>query len=99
MLRQDNADQRLTRRGYELGLVPEERLRAVEEKYAAVDREIQRLTRTGVAPSPALTAFLTERGTSDAPDGSALIALLRRPQLRYDDLAPFDPDRPALPPT
>ena len=98
LLRQDNADQRLTRRGWDIGLVPEERLRQVEEKYDAMDREIARLTHTGVAPSPALAAFLAEKGTSDAPDGCALIALLRRPQLTYADLAPFDPDRPDLPP-
>ena len=96
VLRQDNADQRLTRRGYEIGLVPEERLRAVEEKYAAIQREINRLEHTGVAPSPALTAFLTEHGTADAPDGCSLLALLKRPQLHYDELAPFDPSRPAL---
>ena len=70
----------------------------MEEKYASVDREIARLTHTGVAPSPALAAFLAEKGTSDAPDGCSLIALLRRPQLHYEDLAPFDPQRPALPP-
>jgi tRNA uridine 5-carboxymethylaminomethyl modification enzyme len=97
LLRQDNADQRLTRRGWELGLVSEARLRAVEEKYAAVDREIRRLTHTGVPPSPALSAFLAERGTTDAPDGCPLVALLRRPQLHYAELAPFDPTRPALP--
>ena len=51
-----------------------------------------------MAPSTALTALLTERGTADAPDGCPLIALLRRPQLHYEDLAPFDPQRPALPP-
>ena len=49
-------------------------------------------------PSPALAAFLAEKGTSGAADGCALIALLRRPQLTYADLAPFDPDRPDLPP-
>ena len=96
LLRQDNADQRLTRRGYEIGLVPKERLRAVEEKYDAIQREINRLEHTGVAPSPALTAFLTEHGTADAPDGCSLLALLKRPQLHYDELAPFDPSRPAL---
>ena len=96
VLRQDNADQRLTRRGYEIGLVPKERLRAVEEKYDAIQREINRLEHTGVAPSPALTAFLTEHGTADAPDGCSLLALLKRPQLHYDELAPFDPSRPAL---
>ena len=69
----------------------------MEEKYEAVEREISRLTHTGVAPSPALAAFLTEKGTSDAPDGCSLIALLRRPQIHYGELAPFDPDRPDLP--
>lgn len=97
LLRQDNADARLTRRGYEIGLVSEDRLRAVEEKYAAVDREIQRLSHTGAAPSSALSALLAEKGTADAPDGCPLVSLLRRPQLHYEDLAPFDPNRPALP--
>ena len=98
LLRQDNADLRLTKRGHDIGLVSRERLRAVEEKYAAVDREIKRLTHTGASPSPALTAFLTGRGTADAPGGAPLAALLRRPQVHYDELAPFDPDRPELPP-
>ena len=97
LLRQDNADARLSRRGYEIGLVSEERLAAVEEKYAMVEREIRRLTHTGASPSPELTAFLLERGTADAPDGCPLVALLRRPQLHYEDLAPFDPQRPELP--
>lgn len=97
LLRQDNADQRLTHRGYEIGLVSEERMRAVEEKYDAVDREIRRLTHTGASPSPALSAFLAQRGTADVTDGCPLVALLRRPQLHYDDLAPFDPTRPDLP--
>lgn len=97
LLRQDNADQRLTKRGYEIGLVSEERLRAVEEKYAAVEKEIKRLTHTGAAPSPELSAFLAERETADVTDGCSLIALLRRPQLHYDELAPFDPTRPDLP--
>ena len=62
-----------------------------------VAREIARLTHTGVSPSPALASFLAEKGTADAPDGCPLVALLRRPQLTYADLAPFDPDRPDLP--
>ena len=97
LLRQDNADLRLSARGYAIGLVSPERMQAVEAKYAAVDREIARLTHTGAAPSPALSALLTQRGTADAPDGAPLVALLRRPQLHSDDLAPFDPQRPALP--
>jgi len=97
LLRQDNADLRLTKYGCGLGLAPKERLEAVDAKYAAVGREIQRLTHTGASPSPALSALLRERGTADVPDGCPLIALLRRPQLRYGDLKPFDPDWPNLP--
>ena len=97
LLRQDNADARLTRRGHEIGLVSDEQMAAVEEKYALVEKEIYRLTHTGVSPSPALTEFLLAHGTADAPDGCPLVALLRRPQLHYADLAPFDPTRPALP--
>ncbi|MDD3347228.1 tRNA uridine-5-carboxymethylaminomethyl(34) synthesis enzyme MnmG [Oscillibacter sp.] len=96
LLRQDNADRRLTRRGFELGLVSPERLRATEEKYAAVEREIKRLTHTGVCPSPALSAFLAEKGTADVADGCPLIALVRRPHVHYAELSPFDPQRPAL---
>ena len=98
LLRQDNADLRLTKRGYDIGLVPEERLRAVEEKYAAVEREIKRLSRTGASPSPDLAAFLRSKDTADAPGGCPLDALLRRPRIHYDELAPFDPGRPDLPP-
>jgi len=97
LLRQDNADARLAKRGYEIGLVSEEQLRAVEEKYEAVAREIKRLTHVGATPSPALSAFLAEKGTADVTDGCPMVALLRRPQLHYDDLAPFDPTRPDLP--
>ena len=96
LLRQDNADQRLTPIGHRIGLISDERLRAVEAKYDAVAREIRRLERTGVAGSDALNAFLTERGTAPVTDGCRLIDLLRRPQLTYADLAPFDPERPHL---
>ena len=97
LLRQDNADRRLCPIGAELGLVSRERLSRVEEKYAAVDREIRRLAQCGAAPSPALNALLESRGTAPVTDGAPLIALLRRPQVRYADLAPFDPQRPELP--
>ena len=97
LLRQDNADARLTRKGHEIGLVSAERLRTVEEKYEAVRREIYRLTHTGASPSPSLSAFLAEKGTADVTDGCPLISLLRRPQLHYGELAPFDPTRPDLP--
>ena len=91
VLRQDNADQRLTAIGHRIGLVSEERLAAVEAKYAAVDREIRRLEHTGIPGSEALNALLTEQGTTPVNDGCRLIDLLRRPQISYDDLRPFDP--------
>ena len=81
LLRQDNADRRLTPIGHALGLVSDERLRAVEAKYAAVEREIRRLEHTGVAATPVVNSFLARKGT----------ALLRRPELTYADLRPFDP--------
>ena len=95
--RQDNADRRLTAIGHRLGLVPREQLTAVEEKYAAVDRETARLEHTGVSPSPALDALLAARGEPPVKDGARLADLLRRPRVGYDDLAPFDPGRPPLP--
>ena len=97
VLRQDNADQRLCPIGHRIGLVSDARLQAVEEKYAAVEREIRRLTHTGVAGSDALNALLTARGTAPVADGARLIDLLRRPQVSYDDLRPFDPAAPELP--
>ena len=97
VLRQDNADQRLCPIGHRIGLVSDARLQAVEEKYAAVEREIRRLTHTGVAGSDALNTLLTARGTAPVADGARLIDLLRRPQVSYDDLRPFDPAAPELP--
>ena len=97
LLRQDNADERLTHIGYELGLVPRERLEAVERKYAAVEAELARLEHTHVAPTPELCAALEALGTAAPVSGASLAALLRRPQLGYAELAPFDPERPALP--
>ncbi len=95
--RQDNADQRLTAIGHQLGLVSQEQLEAVKEKYSAVERERNRLEHTGVAPSQSLSDFLTRRGESDAPNGARLADLLRRPTILYADLLPFDPKRPELP--
>ena len=94
--RHDNADRRLTAIGHRVGLVRLERLAQVEEKYAAVEQEIRRLEHTGAAPSPELDALLESRGEPPCPHGARLIDLLRRPRLSYDDLAPFDPDRPGL---
>ena len=94
--RHDNADRRLTAIGCRVGLVPRERLARVEEKYAAVEREIRRLEHTGAPPSSELDALLARKGEPPCPHGARLIDLLRRPRLSYAALAPFDPDRPAL---
>ncbi len=96
--RQDNADQRLTAMGAGVGLVPQERLRQVEEKYAAVAGELRRLESSGVAASPALNEMLARRDSAPVASSARLADLLRRPQVTYEDLAPFDPGRPALPP-
>ena len=94
--RQDNADRRLAAYGHRAGLVSGARLARIEEKYAAVEREIRRLEHTGAAPSPRLDGLLKEKGEPPCPHGARLIDLLRRPRLSYGDLTPFDPDRPAL---
>lgn len=94
--RQDNADQRLTPVGYEIGLVSRERYEAVLEKYRQVDRELERLEHTGAAPSPELAAFLEKKGESFPQSGAKLASLLRRPRISYEELAPFDPERPPL---
>ena len=95
--RQDNADQRLSHIGAEVGLVPPERLQQVREKYTKVDREIRRLESTGVAANAQLNAMLAEKESAPVTNSARLADLLRRPQVGYGDLAPFDPDRPALP--
>ncbi len=94
--RQDNADRRMAHHGHRIGLVSDEQLAAVEEKYAAAEAERKRLEHTGVAPSPALSAFLAAHNEPDAPSGARLADLLRRPTITYDELASFDPNRPPL---
>ncbi|MBR1496774.1 MAG: tRNA uridine-5-carboxymethylaminomethyl(34) synthesis enzyme MnmG [Oscillospiraceae bacterium] len=98
LLRQDNADERLSGIGLRAGLVTPERHAAVEAKYAAVAGEIRRLERAGLAPSPSLNAFLESLGTTPVENGTTLAELLRRPRVSYAALAPFDPERPDLPP-
>ena len=95
--RQDNADQRLTAIGAAVGLVPQERLRQVEEKYEAVRREIARLEANGVPGSAELNAMLERRESTPVANSARLADLLRRPQVTYEDIAPFDPNRPELP--
>ena len=95
--RQDNADQRLTRFGAEVGLVSEERLREVEEKYAHVSWEVRRLECNGVPASDALNAMLEAKGSAPVANSARLADLLRRPNITYADIAPFDSHRPDLP--
>ena len=94
--RQDNADQRLTHLGAAVGLVSQERLHQVEEKYAQVAREIRRLEGSGVPGSPALNAMLEAKGSAPVESSARLADLLRRPQIGYADIAPFDAARPEL---
>ena len=94
--RQDNADQRLTRIGGQIGLIPPERVQAVEEKYAQVRREVQRLEGSGIPASEELNAMLERKGTATVANSARLADLLRRPQVSYADIAPFDPERPEL---
>lgn len=96
--RQDNADQRLTHLGYQIGLVSEERNLRVQDKYAQVAKEAKRLEHVGIAPTEALNAMLREKGEPETQNGLRLADLLRRPNLSYPDLAPFDPSRPELAP-
>ena len=95
--RQDNADERLSHMGHALGLVSEEQYRRVLEKYAAVERELARLEHTHLAPTEALNEMLTAHGTAPVSSGVSLADLLRRPQVDYPALAPFDSGREELP--
>jgi tRNA uridine 5-carboxymethylaminomethyl modification enzyme len=95
--RQDNADQRLTAIGAKVGLVPAERLAQVEEKYEQVRREIRRLESNGVPSSAELNAMLEEKGSTPVASSARLADLLRRPNISYADIAPFDAQRPELP--
>ena len=95
--RQDNADKRLCHIGYRLGLVSKARMEAVEEKYAQVAREIARLEGKGVPASKELNEMLEKRDSTPVASSARLADLLRRPQVTYEDLAPFDKERPELP--
>ena len=95
--RQDNADQRLTHLGAKVGLVSPERLMEVEEKYARVAWEVRRLESNGVPGTPELNAMLEARGSAPVANSARLADLLRRPNITYADIAPFDVNRPDLP--
>ena len=97
LLRQDNADERLSHIGYDLGLVSEERYRATREKYRRVAAEAERLRHKGLAPTDALNAFLREKGEAENENGISLAALLLRPAVSYEDLRQFDEICAAMP--
>lgn len=97
ILRQDNADERLVGIGARVGLNPPERLEKVQRKYEAVQREIDRVSHVNLAPTEDMQAFLTAHHSTPLKSGCKLADLIRRPELTYTDLAPFDPERPKLP--
>lgn len=96
VLRQDNADERLTPIGHELGLISEERYHKFLKKQELKKQEIKRLKTTTISPSDDLNKMLVSRETSEITTGIRLIDLLKRPQLNYECLSPFDPTRPEL---
>ncbi len=98
ILRQDNADERLMPIGREIGLLSEERYQAMLRKYEQVAAERHRVSHVNLGPTVELNAFLEEKGTTALSTGCKLADLIRRPQLGYAMLAPFDADRPSLPP-
>ncbi len=96
LLRQDNADMRLTPDGYKLGLISKERYENMLEKYRRIDAEIQRLERVNIPPSGGLNEYLTQKGSTVITTGIKLADLVRRPELSYEGLAPFDNDREVM---
>ncbi|MGN0677991.1 MAG: tRNA uridine-5-carboxymethylaminomethyl(34) synthesis enzyme MnmG [Ruminococcus sp.] len=97
ILRQDNADQRLTPIGYKIGLVPETVFNNLKLKCELIDKELKRVQTLNIAPSQQINSFLVENNTAPLSTGCKLADLIRRPQLNYAMLAPFDSARPELP--
>lgn len=96
ILRQDNADLRLTKYGYEVGLISEERYRKLEEKRAQIAAEIQRAKDTPIGANEKVQNLLTSLNSTPLKSGSTLAELITRPELTYDMLAPIDKNRPEL---
>jgi len=96
LLRQDNADQRLTPIGYEIGLIDEERYQKLRNKEAAIVAEIKRLESATIGANEKVQSFLESHGSTLLKSGSTLAELVRRPELSYEMLASLDPNRPEL---
>ena len=97
LLRQDNADERLMPKGYELGLIAEEQYQKFLYLKRLKEEEIERVKSIFLGPSAELNKLLEEKGTAVMTTGMRLSDLIKRPQLSYEDLAPFDKTRPKLP--
>ena len=91
LLRQENADRRLTEKGHEIGLIGEERHQRYRDKVKNIEMEISRLRKTMIQPTPALAHILEEAGSSPLREPAALADLIKRPEISYRDLAPLDP--------
>ena len=97
VLRQDNADQRLTPLGRKLGLISDQRWEKFQRKQEQMAAELKRVQSTNLPPSEELNQILVSRGTSPLSTGAKLSDLLKRPQITYQDLTPVDRDRPEYP--
>ena len=97
ILRQDNADRRLTEIGYKAGLISEERYQKFLKKLDLIAEEMERIKNLSIPKTPELDEMLVSRETSALEKGVKMIELLRRPQINYEALAPFDKNRPDLP--
>lgn len=97
LLRQDNADRRLRKKGYEAGLISEEQIKHLEEKERLIEEEVGRLKNTVIGASVAHQKFLEEHNSSLLKTGASLAELMCRPELSYEILAELDPERKPLP--
>lgn len=97
LLRQDNADLRLSKIGYEVGLISRERYEKLLQKEEMIEKEIGRLSRVNVGASKDVQKLLSECKSTELKSSATMAELIRRPELTYDILAPIDPDRPEYP--
>ena len=97
LLRQDNADLRLRKKGYQVGLIDEETYQAVLRKEEAIQKEIERTEHATIGGTPEVQKLLEEKGSTLLKSGTTIAELIRRPELNYEDLAPIDKERPELP--